>query len=130
MLSGENLGLILLLVFVVHERDLRREGLLVTSRILKEGLLFLGDSEVFIKDAQLYDPIITGLACCSVGGPEEGELANSLLAVSENLGLSGVAVREPPWNGATIRLNRPPTLGGSPQCLNLRGGSRTRELPA
>ncbi len=61
ILSGENLGLILLPVLVLHATVLRGEGLLATWKILKDGLSLLAESEVLIDDSQLYPLIITAL---------------------------------------------------------------------
>jgi hypothetical protein len=50
ILSGENLGLILLPVLVLHATVRRGEGLLVTWKMLKDGLSLLAESEVLIDD--------------------------------------------------------------------------------
>ena len=63
MLSGENRGLILLPVLVLHATVLRGEGLLVTWKTLKDGLFLLAESELLIIDTHLYEFIIADLPC-------------------------------------------------------------------
>jgi hypothetical protein len=61
---------------VLHDTDLRGEGLLVTWKTLKDGLVLLVDSELLIVDAQLYCLILAALPCCTGGGFAKG-LANA-----------------------------------------------------
>jgi hypothetical protein len=68
ILSGENLGFILLPILVLHATVLRGEGLFVTWRTLKDGLFWLADSELLIVDVQLYSAIIAVLLCWGAGG--------------------------------------------------------------
>jgi hypothetical protein len=46
---------------VLHATVLRGEGLLVSWKILKDGLFLLAESEVLIDDSQLYFLIIAAL---------------------------------------------------------------------
>ena len=46
---------------MVHDTVLRGEGLLVTWKTLKDGLVLLVDSELFMVDSQLYLTILAAL---------------------------------------------------------------------